>query len=160
METLDYSALVPVTGVILSISGGNDCCSQRMSLRTENGTVNFTVDPATQIIESRQLRPGMRVAAFYDSRLPVPLIYPPHYRAQLITLLGRNEYVTIRTFDEQMLADDRSLRLNIARSTVIKTVNGQNFSCGLGNRTLLVYYSVTTRSLPPQTTPRKIIVLC
>ncbi len=25
---------------------------------------------------------------------------------------------------------------------------------------LLVYYTVTTRSIPPQTTPRKIIVLC
>lgn len=160
MANLEYSALVPVIGMILSISGENDCCSQRMSLRTGNGIVNFTVDPTTQIIESRQLRPGMQVAAFYDSRLPVPLIYPPQYRAQLITLLGRNEYVTIRTFDENLLADDNSLRLNIARSTVMKTVNGQNFSCNLGNRTLLVYYSVTTRSLPPQTTPRKIIVLC
>lgn len=160
MENSSYSDWVPVTGMILSISGEGDCCSQTMTLRTGNGIVNFTVEPTTQVIDSRQLRPGMRVAAFYDSRLPVPLIFPPQYRAQLITLLGRNEQVVIGTFDEDLLAEDRSLQLNVARGTVVKTVNGQNFPCSLANRTLLVYYSATTRSLPPQTTPRKLVVLC
>lgn len=160
MANSSYSDWVPVTGMILSISGGEDCCSQTMTLRTGNGIVNFIVEPTTLIIESRQLRPGMRVAAFYDSRLPVPLIFPPQYRAQLITLLGRNEQVMIGTFDENLLADDRSLQLNVARGTTVQTVNGQNFPCSLANRTLLVYYSATTRSLPPQTTPRKLVVLC
>lgn len=39
-----YSDYVPVIGTIINISRGNDCCSQRMSLRTENGIVNFMVD--------------------------------------------------------------------------------------------------------------------
>ena len=57
-------------------------------------------------------------------------------------------------------ASDGSLQLNIAGGTVIKTLNGQNITCNLGGHMLLVYYTVTTRSIPPQTTPRKIIVLC
>lgn len=160
MADSNYSAFVPVTGTILNISMRNDCCSQMMSVGTGNGIVNFIVDPMTQVIDHRRLRVGMQVAAFYDSSLPVPLIFPPQYRAQIVTLLGRNEQVMIGNFNADMLAADNSLQLNVARNTVIKTVNGQNFTCNPGNRTLLVYYTSTTRSIPPQTTPRKIIVLC
>ncbi len=92
---MDYENLVPVIGVIMNITRGNDCCSQMVSLRTENGVVNFAVDMDTVIIDSRQLRQGMRVAAFYDSTLPVPLIFPPQYRAQIITVLGRNDQVML-----------------------------------------------------------------
>lgn len=155
-----YSDYVPVIGTIINISRGNDCCSQRMSLRTENGIVNFMINPDTQIIDSRQLRPGMRVAAFYDGSLPVPLIFPPQYTAQIITVIGRNEQVMLNFFDRNLLAEDKSLQLNIDRNTILNTVNGQSFTCDPGRRTLLVYYSVTTRSIPPQTTPRRIIVLC
>ena len=157
---MDYTSLVPITGVIMNITRGNDCCSQMVSLRTENGIVNFAVDMDTVIIDSRQLRQGMRVAAFYDSNLPVPLIFPPQYRAQIVTVLGRNEQVMLNYFDENLTATDGSLQLNVGPGTVIKTINGQNITCNLGEHILLVYYTVTTRSIPSQTTPRKIIVLC
>ncbi|MDO5426064.1 MAG: hypothetical protein Q4F41_20370 [Eubacteriales bacterium] len=157
---MEYANLVPVTGTILNISRGNDCCSQNLSLRAGSSIVNFTISPETRIPDNRQLRPGMAVTAFYDSRLPVPLIYPPQYRAQLIAVPGRNEQVMLNFFDRNLLAADRSLQLNIGRNTAIQTINGQNVTCRLGNQTLLVYYSATTRSLPPQTTPSKIVVLC
>ena len=112
------------------------------------------------VIDSRQLRQGMRVAAFYDNTLPVPLIFPPQYQAQLITQLGRNEQVMLNYFDSDLTAADNTLQLNIAGGTLIRTLNGQNITCNLGDHTLLVYYTITTRSIPPQTTPRKIIVLC
>lgn len=157
---MDYTSLVPIIGVIMNITRGNDCCSQMVSLRTENGIVNFAVDMDTVIIDSRQLRQGMRVAAFYDGNLPVPLIFPPQYRAQIVTVLGRNEQVMLNYFDENLTATDGSLQLNVGPGTVIKTINGQNITCNLGEHILLVYYTVTTRSIPPQTTPRRIIVLC
>ena len=155
-----YSDYVPVTGTITSISAGNNCCSQMITLFTENGIVNFTVSPESIIIENRQLRQGMRVTAFYDSSLPVPLIYPPLYLAQIVILMDRNDQVMLNYFDRNLLAADRSLQLNISRSTDISTVNGQRFTCSLGDRVLLVTYTVTTRSIPPQTTPDSIIVLC
>lgn len=155
-----YSTYVPVTGTIMNIRRGNDCCSQMLSLRTENGIVNFTVDRETLVIESRQLRQGMRITAFYDGSLPVPLIYPPQFRAQLIAVPGRNAQVMLNYFDRSLLASDGSLQLNIGRNTVIKTVNGQSFTCSPGDRVLLVTYTAVTRSLPPQTTPEEIVVLC
>ena len=96
-------------------------------------TQRLSADPFGRGIDSRQLRPGMRVTAFYDSSLPVPLIYPPRYRAQVITLTGRNEQAVLNYFDSNLVAQDRSLQLNISRNTVIKPVNGQNFICNPGN---------------------------
>lgn len=155
-----YVTFVPVTGTIINITNRNDCCSQMISIRSEDGIVNFMVDPETVVIDNRQLRTGMRVTAFYDSSLPVPLIFPPQYRAQIITALNRNEQVTLNFFNRNLLAADRSLQLNLAPNTIIRTVNGQNFTCSPGNQNLLVYYTITTRSIPPQTTPRKIVVFC
>lgn len=153
----DYKSEI---GTIANITRGNDCCSQMMTLRTGNGIINFVVMSDTWVIDSRQLRPGLRVAAFYDASLPVPLIFPPQYRAQIITILGRNEQIMLNEFDRNLTARDNSLQLNIAGSTEIETLNGQRVNCSLGNQTLLVYYTVTTRSIPPQTTPRRIVVLC
>ncbi|MCM1087341.1 MAG: hypothetical protein NC419_04235 [Muribaculaceae bacterium] len=155
-----YTAYVPVIGVILNITRGNNCCSQMMSIRTDNGIVNFAVGPDTRVIDSRPLRAGLRVAAFYDSSLPAPLIFPPQYQAQIVTVLARNQQVTLREFDRNLVARDNSLQLNIARNTRIETINGQNVTCNLGNQTLLVYYTATTRSIPPQTTPERIVALC
>lgn len=153
-------AMVPVRGTIVNISRGGDCCSQMISLRTENGIVNFNVGAGTFIVDNRQLRRGMEVVAYYDSSLPVPLIFPPQFRAQIIAAPGRDEQVMLSFFDRNLLSSDRSLQLNIGPNTTVRTVNGQNFGCRPGGRTLLVFYSVTTRSLPPQTTPRMVIVMC
>lgn len=155
-----YSNYEPIIGTIVNISRGNDCCSQMMVLRTDNGIVNFMITPETRIIDNRPLRAGLRVAAFYDASLPIPLIFPPQYRAQIVTVLGRDEQIMLNDFDRNLLARDNSLQLNIARNTRIETINGQNTSCNPGNQTLLVYYSATTRSIPPQTTPRRVIILC
>ncbi len=155
-----FESLVPVTGTIMNISQGGDCCSQMIALRTENGIINFFVDSQTLIIDSRQLRIGMRVVSFYDSSLPVPLIFPPQYRAELIAVPGRSEQVMLNFFNRNLVAVDRSLQLNIADHTTVQTVNGQRFDCNLGNQELLVYYSATTRSIPPQTTPSRVIVFC
>lgn len=155
-----FESFVPVTGTIMNITRGNGCCSQMLALRVGNGIIHFMVDAQTFVIDGRQLRTGMRVTAFYDANLPVPLIFPPQYRAQMITVLGRNEQVMLSHFNRNLVSADRSLQLNIADRTVVQAANGQRFACSLGNQDLLVYYTVTTRSIPAQTTPDRVIVFC
>lgn len=155
-----YTNFEPVIGTILNMTRGNDCCSQTMSLRTEKGIVNFMIGPETYVIDNRPLRAGLRVAAYYDTSLPVPLIFPPQYRAQIVAVLMRDEQIMLNEFDRNLTARDGSLQLNLARNTNIETLNGQNVTCNPGGQTLLVFYSATTRSIPPQTTPRRIVVLC
>lgn len=157
---MTYANYEPIIGTILNMTRGNDCCSQTMSLRTENGIVNFMIGPETHVIDNRPLRAGLRVAAFYDASLPVPLIFPPQYQAQIVAVLMRDEQIMLNEFDRNLTARDGSLQLNLARNTNIETLNGQNVSCNPAGRTLLVYYTATTRSIPPQTTPRRVVVFC
>ncbi len=159
--TMNYNSLVPVTGMIQNVSQTpGDCCNQQMSLLTPDGPVNFTISSNTVVIDNMRLRPGMLVTAFYDASRPVILIYPPQYQAELIAVPRRDEMVALNFFDRNLTAADRSLRLNVSRTTDVTTLNGQRFTCSPRENFLLVYYSVTTRSIPPQTTPRRVIVLC
>lgn len=155
-----YESYQKITGVIRDIVSGDSCCNQVVSLMTENGIVNFNVSMDTKIIDNVRLRRGMRVAAYYDENLPIPAIYPPQYQAQLLTVLRQNQEVMLNYFDESLLSANGALQLNIGSNTRIFTINGQQFTCNPGNSQLLVYYTVTTRSNPPQTTPQRIIVLC
>lgn len=158
---MNYENLAPVTGIIQSISQTpNDCCTQQISLLTNDGPVNIIISANTFIIDSRRLRPGMMIAAFYDATRPMPLIFPPQYQAELITVIQSNEMVMLNFFNRNLVASDNSLRITLHRSIDVSTMNGQRFNCSIGGNFLLVYYSVTTRSIPPQTTPRRIVVLC
>lgn len=154
-------SFTPVTGIVQNITPmRNECCQQMVTLFNSNGITNVIISPDTYVINETRLRPGMTVTAFYDGNAPVPLIFPPQYRALILGRHSPNETMMADYFDRTLTASDQSLKLNIASSTEIVTSNGQAYSCPLFERLLIVYYSVTTRSIPPQTTPRKVIVVC
>ncbi len=154
-------SLVPVNGVIQSITTlDNNCCMQQVTIRNSDGIQNFIISPDTYVINEVRLRVGMNVTAFFDADLPVPLIYPPQYQAIVIGRRNPQETIYASEFDDDLVSFDGSLKLIIGRSTEIVTSNGQPFHCPLGGQTLIVYYTASTRSIPAQTTPRKIIVIC
>ncbi len=156
-----YEEYQMITGTIMAIQDvDSDCCSKIISINNQGQEVQFVVSGRTLVVGSTMLRRGMRVAAFYDTNLPVPAIYPPRYQAEIVTMLWRNQSVKLSYFDESLLATDRSLQLNLNSQVKITTANGQSYSCSPGNAYLLVYYTITTRSLPPVTTPQRIVVLC
>ena len=140
--------LVPVSGVIQRITPlSGDCCSLQVSIVNNSGVSNFIVSPSTYVIQEVHLRAGMLVTAFYDSDLAIPLVYPPEYQAVIIGRKNANETIYAGWFDGDLLAVDQSLKLNVGPST-------------LEGQLLIVYYSAATMSIPPQTTPRRIIVVC
>ena len=150
-----------VTGLVQNVTNVTDqCCTLEVSIVTRNGIVNMILGPDTYVVNNLRLRKGMSVIAFYDSDAQVPLIFPPQYRSLVISHKSPQEFVDLMYFDENLVNRDNTLKLNIASSTMVTTCNGQTFSCNPGNNWLLVYYSTTTRSIPAQTTPRRIIVMC
>lgn len=155
------TTLMPITGIIQQVSPfGENCCETQITIRDNNGINNFILSADTYVIGEIRLRPGMYITAFYDASLPVPLIYPPRYQAVIIGRRNPRENIFAGYFDENLTAEDSALQLNIGRSTEVVTSNGQPFSCRPENQLLIVYYTETTRSVPPQTTPRKVIVMC
>lgn len=155
------SNYLSVSGIIQSVNPmPNNCCNQQISVITQNGIVNLNITPATYIVNNLRLTRGMSVIAFYDADAPAPLIFPPQFQALVIAQRSPTETVTLMYFDENLVSRDNALKLNIGPNTLVTTANGQTFSCSPGNQWLLVYYSVMTRSIPPQTTPRRVIVMC
>ena len=131
-----------------------------VTLQTSEGTVTVVVSSDTYVISEVRLRRGMTVAAFYDAQVPVPLIYPPQYRAVILGRKQPNETITVDYFDETLTNNDNTLKLNVSPATDIVGSNGQPFRCSLADRLLIVYYTNATKSIPAQIVPRKIIVMC
>lgn len=152
---------IPVTGTVTGIVPHRDnCCMQTLSMQTDNGPMNLILSPGTYVADNIRLRRGMRVTGFYDAGQPAPLIFPPQFQASAITQTQEPEMVTLDYFERNLVSSHNTLKLNISRNTSITTGNGQTYTCSLEGKLLLVYFTVTTRSIPPQTTPSRIIVLC
>ncbi len=155
-----YETFEKIEGMIQSINRGDSCCSMMLSLISNSNIVNVVVSGDTTIIDNVRLRAGMRVAVFYDANLPVPAVYPPQYRAEIVTSLRRGQQAALGYFDENLVSADASLKLNIGPMTNVVTLNGQSYACSPENSELLVYYTNTTFSIPAMTTPQKIVVMC
>lgn len=88
------------------------------------------------------------------------MIYPPQYRAIVMAIDSQYQNVKVDYFNNQLVSSDNELKLNLAPYTQIVLENGQAFNRYPSNRKLIVLYGATTRSIPAQTTPYKIIVMC
>jgi hypothetical protein len=136
-------------------------CYKLMSVENRYGVlVNFVVSPNTYFVDHVMVRPGDIVTGFYDANAPVPMIFPPQYRAIVMTRNNQYQNVKVDYFNNQLISSDNTLKLNIAPWTKIVLENGQAFTQTLTNRNLIVIYGASTKSIPAQTTPYKIIVMC
>jgi hypothetical protein len=139
----------------------NGGCYKIMTVEDGQGSiVNFVVEPKTYFVDRKMVNIGDRVTGFYNADLPIPLIYPPQFRAVVMAMTSSFMNVKVSYFDSQLVSSDNSLRLNLAMCTQIVLENGQAFSWNPANRELIVLYGATTMSIPAQTTPYKIIVIC
>jgi hypothetical protein len=136
-------------------------CYKLISLVDRNGSiVNFVVSPFTYIVDQAMLETGDMAIGFFDTNAPTPLIYPPQYEAIVMARVSPYHNVKVDYFNSQLVSSDGTLKLNISPFTLIVLENGLAFTGNLENRNLIVVYGATTRSIPAQTTPYKIIVLC
>ncbi len=136
-------------------------CNKLFTIQDKDkNIINFIVTPSTYFIDEKMASEGDYVTGFYDSNAPTPLIYPPQYRALVMAVNMRDENVTVDFFNRQLISSDGMLRLNIGKSTLVVLENGQRFYQNPANHFLIVIYGPTTRSIPAQTTPKKVIVLC
>lgn len=154
-------------GIVTMISdfatglNGEEGCYTLMSVDYGNGAlVNFVVSPSTYFVDQEMVGAGDWVTGYYDGNAPVPLIFPPQYQALVIVKNNPNQFVKVDFFNSQLVSSDGQLSLNISPYTPIILTNGQAFTKSPANRNLIVIYGPTTRSIPAQTTPYKIIVWC
>ncbi|MBR5267423.1 MAG: hypothetical protein IKU20_04425 [Lachnospiraceae bacterium] len=162
------SAYFPVIGIISNIEyiGGNETnsatCTLLFTIDGESPAGVFQVQlPANAyVLNLHPFQLGDRVTFFYDPNAPMVLIYPPRYTAVAGAYTPHGTSAMLDQFHDDLTTSDRSLKLNLAQNTPITLPNGQPFKGSLEHRLLLVFYGMTTRSIPPQTTPEQVIVFC
>lgn len=142
-------------------NAGSEGCYKLFSVDNGLGNVvQFVVSPTTYFVDHAMVAVGDRVTGFYDANAPVPLIYPPQYQALVMAKDHHYYHVKVDYFNRQLVSSDGLLQLNISPNTPIVLQNGQAFTGNPANRNLIVSYGATTRSIPAQTTPYKIVVIC
>lgn len=142
-------------------SGENKGCYRLMSVIDGTGRqVNFVVQPKTYFVDQAMVEVGDQVTGYYDANAPVPMIYPPQYRVLVMVKETRSQNVKVDFFNSQLISSDGMLKLNLSPGTQILLENGQRFTKSPANRNLIVVYGPSTFSIPAQTTPYRIIVLC
>ena len=150
-----------INDFLIDESGEGSGCYKLMSVENGYGnSVNFVVQPDTYFVDHVMVSLGDIVTGFYDINAPVPLIFPPQFRAIVMTRDSLYQNVKVDYFNNQLVSSDNTLKLNIFPWTKIVLKNEQAFTGNPANRNLIVVYSPTTKSIPAQTSPYKIIVMC
>lgn len=156
-----------VTGTIVDMVPtrlGNrkaDGCMIFVTLEDMNGnTVNFILTPSTFVLDFDTLSVGMMCTFWYSADAPMPLIYPPQYNAVVAAQEKNGRMVNVSYYNRDLVNEDNTLQLNLDRTVEVRTTNNQYFQGSPANHSLVVVYDTSTRSIPAQTTPKKIVVLC
>ena len=142
--------------------GTADACQLFAAVEDEDGNiVNFLISPSTYVADFTTLREGMRAVFYYRADAPVPLIYPPQFSAVVVVPRQRNgTFVTVGYFNAALINSEQTLQLNMSSRVQVLTTNNQRFLGSPAGHNLVVFYETSTRSIPAQTTPQKVVVLC
>lgn len=122
-------------------------------------TYLFNSKTAEQIDQSK-LEIGTVLETYYDMNKPMILIYPQQVTPKFIIVKDKENEGEIKVgqFDKNLLSLDGQLKLKIGKDTVLENQLGETIKKeDLAGKDLIVFYSITTRSFPPQTTPTKVI---
>lgn len=136
----------------------------------QNNTVNLKITDDTLVYDNlgnkkalSDLTAGSKITVFTGSYEPTPLILPVQYTANVIIINGDKEgNVNADTY----LADEEgytnaanTLKIAAADDTKIVDKDEKEYKGNLDKNDLIVFYGVSTKSIPAQTTPTKVVVL-
>lgn len=136
----------------------------------QNNTVNLKITDDTLVYDNlgnkkalSDLTDGSKITVFTGSYEPTPLILPVQYTANVIIINGDQEgNVNIDTY----LADEKgytnaanTLKIATADDTKIVDKDEKEYKGDINKNDLIVFYDVSTKSIPAQTTPTKVVVL-
>ena len=154
--------IVELRSASMSRRSSTDACQLFAAVEDNDGNiVNFVISPATYVADFVTLREGMQAEFFYRTDAPAPLIYPPQYSAVVVVPRQRNDmFVTVGYFNGALINAEQTLQLNMNNRVQVLTTNNQRFIGSPAGQNLVVFYENTTRSIPAQTTPDKVVVLC
>lgn len=157
----------PTAGIITNIdyfsvdSSQSAGCTVLISLQSEDqGMIDIQLPSNVYVLNLHPFQVGDRATFFYSSSAPVPMIYPPRYRAVAAAYTPHGVTAVLDTFDSQLTNSDHTLTLTPGRTTPVTLPNGQTFAGNAGGKLILATYTASTRSIPAQAVPEQMVVFC
>lgn len=171
VETASYISVdVTVVKTDIDVDGIIKTTTDVNNKDDQNNTVNLMITDDTLVYDNlgnkkalSDLTDGSKITVFTGSYEPTPLILPVQYTANVIIINGDKEgNVNVDTY----LADEEGYtnaanNLNIAAADDTKIVDKdeKEYKGDLDKNDLIVFYGASTKSIPAQTTPTKVVVL-
>ncbi|WP_342441573.1 copper amine oxidase N-terminal domain-containing protein [Lysinibacillus sp. FSL K6-0075] len=108
-----------------------------------------------------ELQKGDKVLAYTFANKPQKYIYPPQFNPEVVIVESEEVgFVEVDYFFEDLTNTYDILKLNIGKDTELLDVKGEKVEAkDLAEKHLVVFYTASTKSIPAQTTPSKVIVL-
>ncbi|CDC29369.1 MAG: copper amine oxidase N-terminal domain-containing protein [Anaerotignum sp.] len=166
----EASAYISNTGKITEVADTEDG-NKVFTMDNENGGLRFVVAPTTTIVDREtgsvitadKLTEGMEVAVIYGANAPMGMSIPP-YMGQVTTVVANADKgsISVGHFNDDLLNEKDLLQLNISEKTTILTTLGTKSILSADDvkgKDAVVFYDITTRSIPAQTTPSLVLLL-
>lgn len=167
MEPCRNCTFASVSGMIVDMvserteDGRPEACILYFTVEDDNGNItNFMVTPRTFVMDFQPLTMGTRCTFWYRLDAPAVLIYPPRYTAVAAAPVRNDRMVDLSFYNDALVNEEQTLQLRLDNSVELRTANNQYYQGNPANHNLLVSYTTSTRSIPAQTTPEKVYVLC
>lgn len=165
-----YSFYTSFTGTVKSIEENTDGMIRVYLEDKDNSPAYFILTKDTYYVDDVKIQEGKEITGYYESGKPMILIYPPQYSIDIVAAAPTDNFMKADKFDANLLSSDKQLKLNISTDTEIiwenntqiywfKAPTAEELQTVLTNRKMIVFYDFTTKSIPAQTTPNKIIIL-
>ncbi|NLY45709.1 MAG: hypothetical protein GX053_06930 [Tissierella sp.] len=113
-------------------------------------------------ISMENLVEGMEVSIYYEKDTMMMLSYPPQLSPDVVIVRSDDVDLNIKIdkFGKELVSDDNSLKLNLNDEVELEDLKGNKIEKeDLANKDLIVFYGASTRSIPAQTTPKKVIAI-
>ena len=166
----EASAYISNTGKITEVADTEDG-NKVFTMDNENGGLRFVVAPTTTIVDREtgsvitadKLTEGMEVAVIYGANAPMGMSIPP-YMGQVTAVVANADKgsISVGHFNDDLLNEKDLLQLNISEKTTILTTLGTKIILSANDvkgKDAVVFYDITTRSIPAQTTPSLVLLL-
>lgn len=165
MRPCTSCTFVSVSGMIVDVMpesmDGTNACILYFTVEDDNGNItSFMVTSDTFVLDFVPLSMGMRATFWYRTDAPAVLMFPPRYTAVAAALERNDRMINVSFYNEQLVNQEMNLQIRMDDSTELRTTNNQYFMGSPANHDLLVVYTTSTRSIPAQTTPERVYVLC
>ncbi|PIC69927.1 copper amine oxidase [Sporosarcina sp. P16b] len=161
--TSDEKAFIKVEGTIEGIEKNDELTLYTIKGEEESPVLAITEE--TLLFDNTgkkiELKKGDKVSAYTRADKPRIMIYPPQYTPDAVIVeTDIKTTAVVGIFDDELVDSYLKLQLNIDDDTDISSASGNKVKADdLKNKDLLVFYKETTRSIPAQTMPEKVVVL-